>query len=208
MDGFCCLTLEQVYGPQLKQAVLLDPNVVNYDELRYLKVLHIGYDGCPHQGELIVHHTVAKEVLEIFQALYEMSYPIEKMRLMNCYDGDDEWSMTDNNSSAFNFRYVTGDGGKKYSKHAYGLAIDLNPRVNPYIKGEIVLPKNGLPYINRDQHALGMIKKDDAVYRLFKQYGWIYPGSRSFLDFYLRLNNTLSLVICEVVSQVVSSFGS
>ncbi len=72
MDGFCCLTLEQVYGPQLKQAVLLDPNVVNYDELRYLKVLHIGYDGCPHQGELIVHHTVAEEVLEIFQALYEM----------------------------------------------------------------------------------------------------------------------------------------
>ena len=184
MDGFCCLTLEQVYGPQLKQAVLLDPNVVNYDELRYLKVLHIGYDGCPHQGELIVHHTVAKEVLEIFQALYEMSYPIEKMRLMNCYDGDDEWSMTDNNSSAFNVRYVTGDGGKKYSKHAYGLAIDLNPRVNPYIKGEIVLPKNGLPYINRDQHALGMIKKDDAVYRLFKQYGWIWGGDWETLKDY------------------------
>ena len=184
MDGFCCLTLEQVYGHRMKQAVLLDPCVIDYDELRYLKLLHIGYDGCPHQGELIVHQSIAKEVLEIFQSLYNLGYPIEKMRLMSCYDGDDEQSMADNNSSAFNFRYVTGDEGKKYSSHANGLAIDLNPRVNPYIKGDVILPKNGIAYVNRDQHALGMIKKDDAVYQLFEKYGWIWGGDWGSLKVY------------------------
>lgn len=182
MGCFCSVLLSEKYGDQLEQQVPLDPTVISYDELRYLTVLHHGYDGFVHIGELIVNACVTDEVLQIFKELYLMGYPIEKMRVMSCYGGSDELSMEDNNSSAFNFRYMT-DGGK-LSYHAYGLAIDLNPKVNPYVKEQLVLPVNGKEYINRDQCVLGMIKKDDAVYQLFKRYGWTWGGDWTSLKDY------------------------
>lgn len=182
MGCFQAVSLYEKYGDQLEQQVPLDPTVISYDELRYLTVLHHGYDGFVHVGELIVNACVADEVLQIFKELYLMGYPIEKMRVMSCYGGSDELSMEDNNSSAFNFRYMT-DGGK-LSYHAYGLAIDLNPKVNPYVKEQLVLPVNGKEYINRDQCVLGMIKKDDAVYQLFKRYGWTWGGDWTSLKDY------------------------
>lgn len=182
MGCFQAVSLYEKYGDQLEQQVPLDSTVISYDELRYLTVLHHGYDGFVHVGELIVNACVADEVLQIFKELYLMGYPIEKMRVMSCYGGSDELSMEDNNSSAFNFRYMT-DGGK-LSYHAYGLAIDLNPKVNPYVKEQLVLPVNGKEYINRDQCVLGMIKKDDAVYQLFKRYGWTWGGDWTSLKDY------------------------
>lgn len=182
MGCFQAVSLYEKYGDQLEQQVPLDSTVISYDELRYLTVLHHGYDGFVHVGELIVNACVADEVLQIFKELYLMGYPIEKMRVMSCYGGSDELSMEDNNSSAFNFRYMT-DGGK-LSYHAYGLAIDLNPKVNPYVKEQSVLPVNGKEYINRDQCVLGMIKKDDAVYQLFKRYGWTWGGDWTSLKDY------------------------
>ena len=182
MSCFQVLTLQEQYGDCLEQQVPLDPSIITYDELRYLKVLHFGYDGLFHVGELIVNVKVADEVLDIFKQLYLMRYPIEKLHVMSCYGGSDELSMEDNNSSAFNFRYVT-DGGK-LSNHAYGLAIDLNPKVNPYVKNDLVLPTNGLAYVNRDQHVLGIIKKNDAVYQLFTSHGWTWGGDWTSLKDY------------------------
>ncbi|MGN9121025.1 MULTISPECIES: M15 family metallopeptidase [Turicibacter] len=182
MSCFQVLTLQEQYGDCLEQQVPLDPSIITYDELRYLKVLHFGYDGLFHVGELIVNVKVADEVLDIFKQLYLMRYPIEKLRVMSCYGGSDELSMEDNNSSSFNFRHVT-DGGK-LSNHAYGLAIDLNPKVNPYVKNDLVLPTNGLAYVNRDQHVLGIIKKNDAVYQLFTSHGWTWGGDWTSLKDY------------------------
>ena len=182
MDCFQVLTLQEKYSDCLEELVPLNQSVITYDELRYLTVLHIGYDGCVHVGEVIVNAKVANEVLEIFKQLYKIQYPIEKMHVMSYYHGSDELSMEDNNSSAFNFREVT-DGGK-LSMHAYGLAIDLNPKVNPYIKNHVVLPANGQAYVNRDQSVLGMIKKNDAVYQLFTSYGWTWGGDWSSLKDY------------------------
>lgn len=182
MGCFQAVSLYEKYGDQLEQQVPLDSTVISYDELRYLTVLHHGYDGFVHVGELIVNACVADEVLQIFKELYLMGYPIEKMRVMSCYGGSDELSMEDNNSSAFNFRYMTDGGNLSY--HAYGLAIDLNPKVNPYIKEELVLPVNGKEYVNRNQCVLGMIKKDDAVYQLFKRYGWTWGGDWTSLKDY------------------------
>lgn len=182
VSGFNCMTLQDRYGKAISEYVSLDRAIISYDDLRYLTVLHYGYDGYIYQGELIVHQSVATEVLAIFQELYTMGYPIEKMKVISCYDGDDEASMMDNNSSAFNFRYVTNGG--KLSKHAYGLAIDLNPLVNPYIKADVVLPANATPYLDREQCVLGMIKKDDPVYEIFTRYGWSWGGDWSSLKDY------------------------
>lgn len=182
VNGFNCMTLQDHYGPAIGEYVSLDPMMISYDDLRYLTVLHYGYDGYIYQGELIVHQSIATEVLAIFQELYAIGYPIEKMKVISCYDGDDEASMMDNNSSAFNFRYVTNGG--KLSKHAYGLAIDLNPLVNPYIKADVVLPANGTRYLDRNQCVLGMIKKGDPVYEIFTRYGWTWGGDWTSLKDY------------------------
>ena len=100
-----------------------DNCTVPREDLRYLKVLHVGFDGEPHTGELVVNRMIADDVLDIFKQLYEAGYKIEKIRLIDEYDADDEKSMSDNNSSAFNFRYISYS--TKLSKHALGLAVDL-----------------------------------------------------------------------------------
>jgi len=182
MGIFQILTLNQRYGDQVALKVYLDPEVMTYDELRYLTVFHLGFHGCVHVGELIVHESIAEEVLQIFKELYQIRFPIEKMRLMSFYGYSDELAMIDNNSSAFNFRYVKN--GKKLSQHAYGLAIDLNPLINPYIEGNLVSPPNGLRYVDRVQRVQGMIKKNDPVYQIFKSYGWDWGGDWTHLKDY------------------------
>ena len=115
---------------------------VPLDSLRYLTVLHTGFDGQTHQGELIVHQQIAETVLEIFLKLYLAGYPIEKIVLMDEYNADDEASMADNNTSAFCYRSVAGTD--ILSAHSYGLAVDINPLYNPCVSGETVSPAAAL----------------------------------------------------------------
>ena len=93
------------------------------ENLRYIHVLHVGFDNQVHEGELVVNKDIADDVLEIFKALYESGYQIEKVRLVDEYDADDEASMSDNNSSAFNFRFISHT--TKISKHGMGMAVDM-----------------------------------------------------------------------------------
>lgn len=102
------------------------------EDLRYLHVLHMGFDGQTKEGELVVNKAIAEDVLAIFRQLYEAEYPIEKVRLVDEYDADDEASMSDNNSSAFNFRFISHT--TTISKHGLGMAVDINTLYNPYVK--------------------------------------------------------------------------
>lgn len=112
------------------------------EDLAYLELTHWDFDGRPSRGELIVHGRVGPEVLDIFKELYEKKYPLEKMRLIDVYQGNDHASMADNNTSAFNCRPKEGRK-TRLSRHSYGLAIDVNPLINPYIKGKKILPPGG-----------------------------------------------------------------
>ena len=112
-----------------------------------------------------------------------MEYPIEKIRLVDEYEADDEQSMADNNSSAFNYRTV--EGQEELSKHALGLAIDINPRMNPYVRGDEFFPKNAAEYLERDVekctgvHKDKMIHKNDLAYRIFRRNGFEWGGEWS-----------------------------
>src|ERR1700739_772312 len=98
-------------------------------QLRRVDVDHIGFDGQTHRGELIVNEDLVPEVITIFEQLYRQRFPIEKIRTVDHYPAaDDELSMEDNNTSAFNCRGIPGTN--QWSQHAYGRAIDLNPLVN------------------------------------------------------------------------------
>ena len=89
---------------------------VKRSDLRYLQVLHVDAEGETHRGEMVCNKAIAEDLLEIFQELYRQRYPIERMRLIDDYDADDEQSMRDNNSSSFCYRVV--EGSTKLSKHA------------------------------------------------------------------------------------------
>ncbi len=157
--------------------------IVPREDLRYLLVLHKDKDGNTHQGEMVVHKLIAEDVLEIFEELYDAGYPIERMVLPDNYMADDEIMMRDNNSSSFNFRFISHTN--KISKHGLGMAVDINTLYNPYHKivtnddettEEVIEPATGAPYLDRSQDFDYKIEKDDLCYRLFIEKGFEWGG--------------------------------
>ncbi len=148
------------------------------EELRYVHILHTGFDGETKEGELVVNRAIADDVLDIFEKLYEASYPIEKVRLVDEYDADDEASMSDNNSSSFNYRCISHTN--KISKHGLGMAVDINTLYNPYVKtvdGELTIePAGAGDYVDRDADFPYKIDHDDLCYQLFTEHGFTWGG--------------------------------
>lgn len=148
-------------------------------DLRYLHVLHKDFNGEDQVGELVVNEKIAGVVLRIFKELYANDYEIEKIRLVDEYDADDEKSMADNNSSAFNFRFISYT--TKISKHGLGLAIDINPLYNPYVKvvdGKTSIePANAVEYVDRSRDFEHKIDENDLAYKLFTEHGFDWGGN-------------------------------
>ena len=147
-------------------------------DLRYIRVLHITAKGEIKRGEMVVNRAISDQVLSILRKLFEAKYPIERMVLVDDYNADDEASMAANNSSAFNYR--TTPGGTRLSAHSRGMAIDINPLYNPYVKNSngkvIVAPKSATAYIDRSSNFPYKITDDDICCRLFKEYGFEWGG--------------------------------
>ena len=165
---------DRIYGKSFTEDCTLPR-----EDLRYLHILHKDADGNEHEGEMIVNRHIAEDVLDILKQLYEADYPIEKIRLVDEYDADDEASMEDNNSSSFNFRFISHT--TKVSKHGLGLAVDINTLYNPYTKmvdGErIVEPVTGEPYLDREADFPYKIDENDLCYQLFTEHGFEWGGS-------------------------------
>lgn len=167
----------------------INESVITYNDLRHVIVSHYDFEGEVQRGELIVNAKVADEIVEIFKEVFEAKYPIEKMVLVSEYNNDDDLSMADNNTSAFNFREITGGGG--WSNHAYGLAIDINPKINPYVSANAVHPANGVPYVNRTENVKGMIREGDALFNAFVSRGWSWGGDWTTLKDYQHFEKEL-----------------
>lgn len=151
---------------------------IGIDNLQYVRVLHFGYDGGIYIGELVVNKLIAKDIIAIFKELFDEGYPIEKMVLVDEYDADDNLSTQDNNTSCFNYRVI--DGTTTLSKHAYGLAIDINPKYNPHIgitNGiEVATPAGSEDYVDRSLDNPYYIQKDDVCYKAFTKRGFTWGG--------------------------------
>ncbi|MGV0625416.1 M15 family metallopeptidase [Mycolicibacter minnesotensis] len=156
---------------------------VGPEQLRRISLDHLGFDNRTQRGELIVHEKVVPQVIAIFDSLHQLGYPIEKMRSVAQYqDADDERSMADNNTSAFNCRRIPGSG--RWARHAYGLAIDLNPLLNPSMDGSGVRPKNGAVYLDRHRIEPGLLHAGDEAVRVFTDAGWRWGGNwKSQIDY-------------------------
>jgi hypothetical protein len=158
--------------------VLKSRPTVPCDRLRQVNFSYFGFDDQLHDdGQLVVLDAAADHVLQIFNALRDKHFPIARAKLMENYDGDDDASMADDNTSAFNDRTIKGSASQ--SLHAYGLAIDLNPLQNPFVargrKTAQVEPIAGGEYLDRSNPRNGMA---ESVVEIFADHGFLIWGGR------------------------------
>jgi hypothetical protein len=155
---------------------------VPYEDLNYVGLKYIDFKGQEQTGELICNKAIAQDMVEIFHELYRNEYRLESVHLIDEYDGDDTASMAENNTSCFNYRVV--DGTASLSKHAYGLAIDVNPYYNPYVVfgrnsdgSDYISPPGSEIYADRSQSFAYKIDENDLCYRLFTEHGFTWGGN-------------------------------
>jgi hypothetical protein len=154
---------------------------VGLSELRRLEVSHWDFSGGRRVGSIVVRASEARDVLSVFRKLYAARFPIRRLRLVEAYKGSDDASMAADNTSGFNCRYVSGT--RRWSQHAYGLAIDINPVENPYVHGGRVEPPAGHRYLDRTHARRGMVVPGDVVVRAFAAIGWSWGGRWSSPDY-------------------------
>jgi len=159
---------------------------------KLINVIYYSFDGKIHKGQLVIDERLVADIQEVFRVALENKFPINSVIPIShdrfFKDGkwnEDEQSMLSNNTSAFNYRAVTG--GKNLSKHAYGFAIDINPVQNPYIRGKIVLP----PYAVYDTHKPGTFTPDSPVLKTFIRLGWAWGGNWESLKDYQHFQKIL-----------------
>ena len=148
---------------------------VGLADLRDVTVSFRGFDGRPHTGELVVHRRVAAEVVSVFARLYRARFPIEEMRLVTTADLEAHPTGDGNNTAAFVCRAARKQA--RWSAHAYGLAVDVDPFQNPYRRGDLVLPELASSYLDRARGRPGMIRQGDVVTAAFAAIGWTWGGT-------------------------------
>lgn len=177
-ESFAALMRETTWEPDCPVAI---------EELRTLTVPYVTFDGGHAEGELIVHHEVADELLGLFAALYADRFPIARIEPIEHVGGDDDAAMAANLTTAFNCRRVTG--GSRWSEHAYGWAVDINPIQNPYQRGDTVLPPEGEPYLDRDDVRPGMLTRPGPIDHVDRM-GWGWGGDWSSLLDHMHISLT------------------
>ena len=152
---------------------------IGRDDLRHVRALHWDYDNQMHVGEMIVNKQIADCVAGILRQLFDAKYPIQRMLLPDVYDADDETQMRDNNSSCFCYRNIAGSAN--LSKHARGLAVDINTLYNPFYKDRAdgtryIQPATAEAYCDRTWDFPYKIDHDDLCFKLFTEAGFEWGG--------------------------------
>ena len=148
---------------------------VAWSDLRYLKLLYYDFNGRVRRGEMVCNKAVSDDLMYIFKELYKAKYQIAGIRLIDDYGADDLRSMEANNTSCFNYRPKTS--GTSLSAHATGMAVDVNPLQNPYVKGEEVEPESAREYADRTVDFPHKITPDDLCCKLFRARGFQWGGA-------------------------------
>jgi hypothetical protein len=147
---------------------------VAIDQLSVVTVPYIDPAGAARRGEVVVATQQAKAIQSVFVKLYEARFPIARVDPIEAFGGDDEKSMAANNTSGFNCR--SGKIKERWSRHAYGEAVDINPLWNPQVRPEGIAPPEGAAWKDRTLVKPGMTIRDGLVVRAFKAIGWHWGG--------------------------------
>jgi hypothetical protein len=157
-------------------------------DLRLVTVDFWGFGGGLRQGRVVIYEKQAWKIKRVFRKLFYAGFRIRRMVPIDRYGGSDDRSMDANNTSAFNCRFVAGT--TRWSQHAYGKAIDINPIRNPYVSGGYVSPTAGAPYASRSKHAIGMIHGGDNVVQAFASVNWKWGGYWNSPKDYMHFSRT------------------
>jgi hypothetical protein len=160
---------------------------VDDSELTWVRLTFWGFDDRRHTGELLVNSTAADDVVAVFRTLYDARFPFEELRITRSDELDAPPTGDGNTTGAFVCRPAVGS--TSYSQHAYGLAIDVNPFQNPYVKDDLVLPELASAYLDRERVRAGMVRPDDAVVRAFASVGWEWGGDWHSLKDYQHFSS-------------------
>jgi D-alanyl-D-alanine carboxypeptidase len=152
-------------------------------QLRLVRVSYWGFDGRAHLGSIVVRSTAARDIVSVFRTLYAARFPIRRLRAIDAYRASDARSMAADNTSAFNCRYAIAPGPRRWSSHAYGLAIDVNPVENPYLDRGVVRPPAGRRYLDRSRRRPGMAVSGGVLVRAFAAVGWSWGGTWGSPDY-------------------------
>jgi hypothetical protein len=144
-------------------------------QLRTVHVSYWDFAGAPQRGAVVVARAQAPRILRVFRTLWDARFPLRRVRPVSEYGGDDDRSMAADNTSGFNCRFVGGTS--RWSMHAYGEAIDVNPAENPYVRGTTVSPPAGRAYLDRSRYRKGMAVEDGVLVRAFAAAGWKWGAS-------------------------------
>ncbi|MBR5376567.1 MAG: M15 family metallopeptidase [Lachnospiraceae bacterium] len=170
-----------------------DGCTIPYEDLRYLQLSYVDFNGNTQLGEMICNKAIAGDLLDIFSELYHNGYQIDKIRLIDDYNADDDASCDDDNTSCFCYRVVAGS--TNLSKHAQGVAVDINPFYNPYVtypNGKIrISPVGSEAYADRSSDFPHKIDENDLAYRLFTKHGFIWGGHWKTLKDYQHFQKPL-----------------
>ena len=145
-------------------------------QLRRVRLAYLGFDRRSHTGSVVVNADAVGAIVRVFARLYAARFPIRRLRPIDAYGGNDERSLAADNTAGFNCRYVIGPGPRRWSAHAYGEAIDVNPVENPYLEGGRVHPRAGAAYLNRSNVRPGMAVRGGVLVRAFAAVGWKWGG--------------------------------
>jgi D-alanyl-D-alanine carboxypeptidase-like protein len=144
--------------------------------LRRLRLGYWGFDAKPHVGALVASSRATGDLTVVFRRLYRARFPVRRMRTIDAYGANDERSLAADNTAAFNCRYAVGPGPRRWSVHAYGLAIDVNPVENPYLESGRVHPRAGKAYLKRSNVRPGMAVRGGLLVSAFAAVGWKWGG--------------------------------
>lgn len=158
------------------------------DDLLTVTVAHWGFDGEVHQGELVMNLNLAGKVIQVFEMLFDAGYPIESIIPIGDLPPDAEEDPDYSNTSGFHCRVVAGTA--RWSEHATGLAIDLNPHLNPFVDGTRIEPSGAARYVDRSLDEPGMIKDGGVVVDAFRSIGWTWGGHWQSLKDYHHFSAT------------------
>ena len=177
LSAFSCDTIpEAVRYRMTGKSYPTDSCRVAWSDLRYLKLLYYDYNGRVRKGEMVCNKAISDDLMYIFKELYKAKYPIASIRLIDDFDADDVRSMEANNTSCFNYRTAT-HSESVLSAHALGLAVDVNPLQNPYVKGEIVEPESAREFADRSVEFPHKITAEDLCCKLFRSRGFQWGGA-------------------------------
>jgi hypothetical protein len=144
--------------------------------LRRVRLAYWGFDDAPHRGAIVVNTAVTGDVITVFRRLYTARFPLRRLRPIDVYGGNDERSLAADNTAGFNCRYAVASGPRRWSVHAYGEAIDVDPVENPYLLGGRVHPRAGRAYLDRSRVRAGMATPNGLLVRAFAAAGWSWGG--------------------------------